>query len=182
MEKRYTWTSINLGAGVLLGIGLVYWFAWSSGITVSTPLLWAFAYYVVGALLGFIFSVPKIITDDTSGIDKNIAGKSLSLRYKIEENTNLTQISDWLTKILIGAGLVQLGEAPGFILRVAKVMAQGMRNDASEMNTIDGATVMCAALIIYFTVWGFISGYIVMRLVLTEQFAMASDGHDNATP
>jgi len=34
-------------------------------------------------------------------------------------NTNLEQISDWLTKILVGVGLTQLREIPGQVQRLA---------------------------------------------------------------
>jgi uncharacterized membrane protein len=118
---------------------------------------------MVGALVGFIFSVPKIISD--SGIPASSISKN-----KIEENTNLTQISDWLTKILIGAGLVQLKEIPIFIGRVSRYMAMGIRQQNLPIYTNDSATIISTGIIIFFLTFGFIGGYLIMRLVLIEQF------------
>lgn len=129
----------------------------------------------MGGLLGFIFSVPKIISDTPPVVPPPAGAVTLEeqkkLTKRVEENTNLTQISDWLTKILIGAGLVQLKEAPDFILRVSKVMAQGLRKVPTKPDTIDAFTIASGGIILFFLTWGFISGYIVMKLVLTEQFA-----------
>lgn len=166
---KYLWTSINLLAGLIIGVILVSVFSYSQKINAASPLLWAFAYFVIGSLLGFIFSVPKIISDNSTPPNVSVAEQKTYLK-KVEENTNLTQISDWLTKILIGAGLVQLKEAPAFILKIAKVMAQGMRTVSSKVETIDAFTIMSAGIILFFLTWGFISGYIVMKLILTEQF------------
>ena len=97
------------------------------------------------------------------------------LNTKYQENTNLTQISDWLTKVLIGAGLVQLREIPHLIYHVAQVTGKGIAR-ATVLN--DAATISCAAIIMYFITWGFISGYLVMKLVLTEQFAIITDSQN----
>jgi hypothetical protein len=49
-----------------------------------------------GLLLGFLFGLPKTLERSGKG--------------RLTTNTNLDQISDWLTKILVGLGLVQLGK------------------------------------------------------------------------
>lgn len=51
-----------------------------------------------GGLFGFLFSIPRAGTDDQSAA------------YR--DNSNLVDISDWLTKILVGAGLVTLTKIP----------------------------------------------------------------------
>jgi hypothetical protein len=53
----------------------------------------------VGALAGFLFGVP-LFTEDTKGA-KPLSGTRLVM------NSNLGQVSDWLTKIVIGIGLIQ---------------------------------------------------------------------------
>lgn len=50
-------------------------------------------------LVGFLFGIPKIY-QNTSGYDGKIKTGFLV-------NTNLEQISDWFTKIIVGIGLVQ---------------------------------------------------------------------------
>jgi hypothetical protein len=51
-----------------------------------------------GGLLGFIFGVPK-----TLAVGSRTAGGGPANTSRT--NTNLEQISDWLTQILVGAGL-----------------------------------------------------------------------------
>jgi hypothetical protein len=170
--QRYFYTCLWVSTGMAIGVLFVIIFCVANKLNIATCLLWSFAFIVMGALLGFIFSVPKIISDNQSPQPLIPGGTSTAIiRNRVEENTNLTQISDWLTKVLIGAGLVQLKEIPGFILHLSKVIALGIRNGTGSLNTVDFVTIMCAAIVLFFSTWGFISGYLVMKLVLTEQFA-----------
>lgn len=134
---------------------------------------------MIGALTGFIFSIPKIISgNNTAPVPtdpKNL--NDPSTRNRIEENTNLTQISDWLTKVLIGPGLVQLKEVPKFVVHVERVMGLGIQKNTTI--SIETAISICAAIILYFVTRGFISGYLVMKLVLTERFATSEKPSNN---
>src|SRR6187551_1519423 len=58
---------------------------------------------LVGALLGFIFAVPRVIARENA--DPPVDGTS---RKILDTNTNLERISDWLTTMLVGVGLSQL--------------------------------------------------------------------------
>jgi hypothetical protein len=176
---RYQWTSIWLCVGTALGLTGITVFAVTTGLNFGLLMLWSLAYLVIGALFGFIFSVPKLISDTkVSTVDtSNLTGDTLekanvaALKSKVQENTNLTQISDWLTKVIIGATLVQIKEVPKFILKVATVMGKGVLIAGTAAANGSQATVACAAIILFFSTWGFICGYLVMKLVLTEQFA-----------
>jgi hypothetical protein len=77
-------------------------------------------------------------------------------------NTNLTDISDWLTKTIVGVGLTQLYQAPHFFWRVA-----GRINDFGFQWDGHGQ-VLALALFIYFAAGGFWCGYVATRTVLTE--------------
>jgi hypothetical protein len=178
--QRYFWTTLWITGGIVLGIIFVVFYAYKENLNEFLLLLWSFAYIAIGGLTGFIFSVPKIITGTSSSFSSDSDSRKSSLN-KIQENTNLTEISDWLTKILIGAGLVELKEIPKFIMHIAKIMAQGIRKFPNQNNIInstyliDSVTIMSVAIILYFITWGFISGYLVMKLVLTEQFALTDN-------
>jgi hypothetical protein len=77
-------------------------------------------------------------------------------------NTNLTDISDWLTKTIVGVGLTQLYQAPGYIWSFAgKINAEGFRWDGHGQ-------LLALALFVYFTIGGFWLGYVATRSVLTE--------------
>lgn len=62
------------------------------------------AAFVVGALLGFIFSVPRVLARGATGGDAPTGDG----RRLLETNSNLERISDWLTTLLVGAGLTQI--------------------------------------------------------------------------
>jgi hypothetical protein len=161
--KKYAWTSAWVIVGLLVGIIIVLCFSYCQNLCSSAGLLWSFAYFFAGGLAGFIFGVPKIINADP----QNQTVQEIGVKRIIQENTNLTQISDWLTKVIIGVGLVEMKEIPGFIMKVAKRMGQGIVG-SSHFSSVD---IFCAGIILYFSVWGFISGYLVMRIVIAELLA-----------
>ena len=75
----------------------------------------------------------------------------------IVHNDNLVQISDWLTKIIVGVGLTQLYNLPHFILKVGETLQNSFGTgyygrDAS------------IAIILYFVVIGFLCAYIWTRI------------------
>ncbi|MFN4764727.1 hypothetical protein ACKGJN_16485, partial [Gillisia sp. Q332] len=74
-------------------------------------------------------------------------------------NTNLEQISDWLTKILVGVGLTQLPDIGTNIMKVATVLAPALsigRNDTEPV-------ALTAAILVAGTVTGFLFAYIYTR-------------------
>jgi hypothetical protein len=76
-------------------------------------------------------------------------------------NTNLTDISDWLTKTIVGVGLTQLYQAPGFIWSFAgKVNTVGFQWPGHGQ-------LLALVLFVYFAVGGFWLGYVATRTVLT---------------
>ncbi|HEX2690659.1 MAG TPA: hypothetical protein VHN14_28780, partial [Kofleriaceae bacterium] len=87
-----------------------------------------------------------------------------SFGYRLLLNTNLEQVSDWLTKIIVGVGLVELRNLPHDLAMCAAYVAHGL-------GTTDTSAAM--AIILYFPVCGFLGAYIAMRLYLTQAFAEA---------
>ena len=79
-------------------------------------------------------------------------------------NTNLEQISDWLTKILVGAGLASLASLPGFGARVIEFL------DVKGYAGVPGGGTLALFLIIYFGTLGLFWSYIETRTTLTDIF------------
>lgn len=177
--QRYKWTTIWVLSGTALGLITVIVFSATSGMSLGLLLLWSFAYFVMGGLLGFIFSVPKPITDinpQTMGVpnlseETKEKARVATLKINLQENNNLTQISDWLAKVIIGATLVEIKEVPKFVLHVAEIMGKGLVFANHTVQSQDQATMLCVGIILFFSTWGFVCGYLIMKLVLTEQFA-----------
>lgn len=109
----------------------------------------------VGVLLGFLFGIPRTVQQSAaSPSSTEMAGVS-SFQ---STNTNLEQISDWLTKILVGVGLTQL---------------QSLRSDLAALGSyfvVADAPPITLALILNFWIAGFLAGYLLTRLFLTGAF------------
>lgn len=132
---------------------------------ISTALLWALACFASGAAAGFLFGIPKILQSADSTSSK--AGDESV--YNQQVNTNLVEISDWLTKIIVGLGLINLVEIPSFVGRVAHTLAASMGDPKDHL-------AFSAALIICFFVVGFLFGYLSTRLFLAGAFYRADKG------
>jgi hypothetical protein len=105
---------------------------------------------LTGSAIGFLFGVPK----RSSGLG---AGGSYV------PNTNLERISDWLTKILIGAGLSQAGDLTEALVRLARFAGPALADDTA------GPTIV-GALIVHYLLVGFFQGYLLAYLWLPRAF------------
>ena len=78
-------------------------------------------------------------------------------------STNLAEISDWLTKLLLGAGLVGLTSLGAPTAALVRSVARGMSDpDAPEAS--GASLVAAAAVLLLFTVLGFVMGYVLTTL------------------
>jgi hypothetical protein len=106
-----------------------------------------------GATLGFLFGVPRYKSaDGTSAVTAAPQAPAAQAVMAFSPNTNLEQISDWLTKIIVGATLVQLvpivqGFA-GLCLWIAVEMKQ------------PPAAVFAGGILVFFFFAGFMWGYL----------------------
>jgi len=126
-------------------------------------LLYAGAFYAVGALAGFLFGIPRSLQTTSKGKDSGESTEAEQARYAT--NTNLEEISDWLTKILVGLGLVNLKTVPELLKKTAWYFANFCGNDVCE--------AVAMGVMIYFFVCGFFLAYLMARLYLTGAFSRA---------
>jgi tetratricopeptide (TPR) repeat protein len=115
-----------------------------------------------GGLLGFIFGVPKSLADGSQNAGGLPANAS-------QTNTNLEQISDWLTKILVGAGLTSVASLPGFAAKMVDYL------NGHGYQGLPGEGTLAVFIMIYFGTVGFIWGYIETRTTLTRLFNEGDD-------
>lgn len=144
---------------------------WSNFLGVlSNSCLIGAAFISIGGLLGFIFGIPRVVRfvppapgPESSSKTSSSSGEA-AVRFqddrRLSTNTNLEDISDWLTKILVGAGLAQLAVLPGQLKRLADFF------HASMPLTAEAALM----IILNFFVLGFMGSYLLTRLFLTEAF------------
>jgi hypothetical protein len=97
-----------------------------------------------GGFLGFIFGIPSILQLEKS---------------RIKYNDNLVQISDWLTKIIVGVGLTQLYQIPHFIIQIGEHFQANFGGINSIASQNAAARNIAIAIIGYFIVLGFLMIY-----------------------
>ncbi|MDY9919891.1 putative membrane protein [Proteiniphilum saccharofermentans] len=124
----------------------------------------AFASMLLGGLLGFLFAIPKLNKNYNPHEDYDRSTKYMP-------NTNLEDVSDWLTKIIIGVTLTQLGRIPGYL----QSMADYLIDNSNLMLQVDSARPLLIALIIYSFVAGFIIGYSYTRIYLPNLFSIMEE-------
>ena len=105
----------------------------------------------VGSFIGFLFGVPKTLQSDQPGA----AGTTYLA------NTNLEQISDWLTKILVGIGLVQIARVPDALSQLADALSPAFGG-------VDTSGVFALSLALYFAIGGLALTYLWTRTFLSR--------------
>lgn len=133
--------------------GSTFWSVLAVGLATAGAALLA------GVLLGFLFGLPRVAVRGNPD-----AGSS-----GLETNSNLDEVSDWLTKILVGLGLVQLGRISHAVSGIGRELAPGLGG-------VPGAKGFAIALLIYAAIDGFLIGYIWTRVDLSRVFQRA---HEN---
>jgi hypothetical protein len=121
-----------------------------------------------GTLMGFLFGIPKML-QGTGATATAPAGEGpgatggaalATAPGSVTDNTNLEQISDWLTKLLIGASLTQLGKIAELVETIAGALARDVLPGSR------GAKPFFAAVVVFWSITGFFVGYLLTRRVL----------------
>jgi hypothetical protein len=134
-------------------------------------LLFGAAAVVVGGLPGFLFGVPRAGTTIES-VGSNPKGGNPGPTVtpgSTLPNTNLEQISDWLTKVLVGVTLGQLGNIGPAASRLFYTMA-------TALGVGDSATAFVGALVIYGAALGFMFGWLTARVWIAWTIAALDGG------
>jgi hypothetical protein len=108
--------------------------------------------FLLGGLFGFLFGIPKSLTGEKP--------------RRFNPNTNLEEISDWLTKIIVGLSLIQLGLLLDRLKEFAEFMKPALGGEPS-------APAFAISVLVLFSVDGFLTLYFATRLYVGEAFARA---------
>jgi len=144
------------------------------------------AAYTAGLLLGFLFSIPKAAEDPTPDrVSKGSGDVSPSTanatpeaeqtavpRKLLSVNTNFEQISDWLTKIIVGVGLVESKQIIVTTGQLTGFLAAGFAS-ASRKPVDPSLDVLALAIIIGFPSLGTLTGYLYTRLYVARALGEA---------
>ncbi|UCD80398.1 MAG: hypothetical protein JSW26_02915 [Desulfobacterales bacterium] len=172
-EGKETIAFVVLCLAILLGIIAVGAFSiqadsLAQGLSVfGFGLLVSGVAFLIGVLLGFLFAIPRSLQRATPGESGEAQGGSngeTQPRYK--PNTNLEDISDWLTKILVGVGLTQISVLPKKLNAAAAYLAGGLGGYDSSQGFV-------LLILLYFLVSGFLLSYLWTRIFLPGQLTRA---------
>ena len=100
-----------------------------------------------GAIVGLLFGIPRTRTDG-----------GLSSKERFEPNSNLEEISDWLVKIIVGVGLVELSSVPQALKALGTYLGSGLSSGSASAIGVTTA--------VYGFTLGCLEGYLWSRLRL----------------
>ncbi|MCK9220855.1 MAG: hypothetical protein M0P47_12515 [Bacteroidales bacterium] len=173
-----------LGVATLGFVGIIIYsclkndFLW---IWMSASLVVSLASFLIGGLIGFLFGIPKFNTKYTPSEEPEYLA-----------NTSLEQISDWLTKIIVGVGLTQLIVIPKNLMNLSEYIVAGIVSKHSCQKSPDwylplyNAGIVCKhsylpedttfilSLILLFFILGFFFAFFYARLELNNKFVKSS--------
>ena len=178
--EAYRRASGVVGRAQLLGIVALLLFAVQAGTFVTflsvfgVGLMIGVSAFAVGGLVGFVFGIPRslqepLATPSTPAPDPAEPGAEVaSQRARYAGNTSLEQISDWLTKILVGVGLTQLANIPSALSSLGETFAPALGGFAAS-------PVVGPLEVVFFGTGGFFLGYLWTRLRLGPLLAASDD-------
>ena len=167
--------AMSLGLATLTALGFTAGYAIHlAGRGFALQILWAIGLFAGAAGLGFLFGIPKVLqgtspvkktaaTDDEKNATPAAAEALPSYQQRV--NTNLEEISDWLTKIIVGVTLVELKSLPPY--------AEKLANRVTSNLAAGGHSGFGLAMILGFGTLGFLFGYLVTRLYIQGALARA---------
>ncbi len=174
----------RLQLAALIGVVFIFVYAlrfWCTGSFASIlgiGILAAGASLLAGFLVGFVFGIPRTPKEPGDSSEAAAGGKkpdpsSTSAQSKssgVMPNSNLVEISDWLTKIIVGVGLVQLNKIPGKVSQLSTFIGNGLR-DCDSQTCQQSSEAVALVIMLYFFCAGFLIGYLWARLYLQKAFS-----------
>jgi len=148
---------------------------WQRGIvakSMGTGILFAGGTFAIGMLLGFLFGFPPALSATTPSPTTPSSGEPAASQgtpaasgtasapsSSFFQNTNLREISDWLTKVIVGAGLVDLTRLPPQVTKLAWAMAYY----TDPTDAVHPPFAVALAIMAYFSSCGVLFGYVWTR-------------------
>ena len=171
-------SALGLGAITLYAIRYDDWVPARVASTASVAMMTAGAAWLAGALLGFLFGIPHTLerapNEPPGGSQPSSAeGRDTGGANSYKASTSLEQISDWLTKIIVGVSLTQLDKIPIRLDALASFVADGIGGGPQ-------GRVLGLGILVYFSICGFLFGYLWARLYMLEAFQAAGTYVENS--
>jgi hypothetical protein len=139
---------------------LVVWY----GVTIQSATLLTIEALIgtatasVGGLLGFLFGIPRTTRPRAADPSGTNDGRRDTTATPYEPSNNLEQVADWLTKILVGVGLVELGTLGTALAKIGDQVAKAVTPAPT------GTAVVTEVVIIAFATIGFLASFLWTRI------------------
>lgn len=156
-------------------IGLLCYALWQREqffTVVGMGILVSLASLVAGGLVGFLFGIPKSAEDKESKDPQSKDGGATTSKESsslpiLRRNTNIEEISDWLTKIIVGLGIYELKNVPELFRRLSAFLSPAFGGG-------QGSGPLAVILVVTFSCSGFILGYLLTVLFITKAIERVS--------
>jgi hypothetical protein len=130
----------------------------------GTGMLTALAAFLSGCVIGFLFGIPRVVSSGQLRHDKATEGTYVP-------STNIAEVSDWLTKLLLGAGLVQLTRLGEPIGHLISGVAAGLTPAGAQPFPSSAAKVMAGAILFGYAAIGLLNAYVVTTVWYQRKLA-----------
>ena len=156
--------SISIAIGLLAVIAYLL----SKQVGDLSAFIWSLAFLMCGTGIGFLFGIPRILTNDVipelpaDGTGTNPVAKS---RTGYRPSSHLERISDWLTTLIVGLTLVQWDYVSASFTSISHYIATGLNPAKPEIHVS-----FVSAIMLYFSVNGFLGSYLLTRTYLARIF------------
>jgi hypothetical protein len=167
------WVILALLSGLITALLILY--AWSarSQTLLVVEVIFELSSMVVGGLFGFLFGLPRTTTTDGQVAVRTDAATTVSDMAGLptsHPSNNLEQVSDWLTKILIGIGLVQVGAIRDGLINIGSTVG------TTVLTGVAGAAVVTELTIVSFLIVGFLASFLWTRIRYPRIQSLADTG------
>jgi hypothetical protein len=142
--------------------------SWCESMGLSTVI--SLSSILCGGILGFLFGIPRSLQKVTENRDNGEDGKR-----PYENNTNLEQISDWLSKIIVGVSLTQLDSIERRFNNLVNFLAKGLFGG----KFISFSSAYISSLIIFYSICGFMCVYLWAKIYLLQQLYLVENSLSN---
>ena len=153
--KNTPWWLLGALAGFSVAVLAAFGALASNGIAFVLTLMAGVAAATGGMMMGFLFAIPSAGAPGPNGAD----GKGGNQGLGYQPSTHLEEVVDWLTKIIVGVGLVELkGIGRGLVAFGLLVV------DAVKPQVVPGVGLLAQLTVVDFAVIGFLASFVWTRL------------------
>ena len=140
----------------------------TAGSAAGTVLVLGVGFIALGFIVGLLFSMPKAAAHDDSTmgpVDGDRTEARSERLYLL--NTNLEQVSDWLTKIIVGVGLVEARNLAKYVSVAGQTLGGEFHTQEPHL-AAPAATALAMGMILALPAAGFLIGFFSVRLYISQ--------------